>query len=91
MCISKEYMEGLNRILDSLNKEETMETEKTTGQFKLRACPFCGETEDLKVQYGRIFCQFCGAQGPNMPNDKLAVAFWNNAVHWKIDYKTNND
>jgi hypothetical protein len=49
----------------------------------LEACPFCGESHDLHIQYGwPIVCKRCGAKGGHSWNwmtwtQELAVKAWN--------------
>lgn len=49
----------------------------------LKACPFCGGTEDLKVSYDiedgkpAVRCNWCDAQGPIADSREKAIELWN--------------
>lgn len=62
--------------------EIQMEEKKNETQYMLRPCPFCGGI-NLNVSYRQVSCRRCGAQGPCMCSEELAVAFWNKQVKWK--------
>lgn len=56
-------------------------------------CPFCGEQRvDVKRQqhFGEWFwcqCPNCGAQGPRVPSQALAISGWNGAEVRKLPPK----
>lgn len=46
---------------------------------KLKPCPFCGEMERVRVRWGQVRCERCGAEGPEADDEDPTgvVDAWN--------------
>jgi Lar family restriction alleviation protein len=55
--------------------------------MKLKPCPFCGESEDLKISlvggYWQIDCNGCSASVSLRTTQQLIVQAWNRRVEEK--------
>jgi len=48
-----------------------------------RSCPFCGEEDELNILHEKgtyqVYCQECGARGPEASKINEAIRLWNEA------------
>ncbi len=63
------------------NTRSTVEVSQETSMECL-PCPFCGGLEKEHYKQGRYFWLWCncGAQGSHAPDEKSAIALWNNRI-----------
>jgi len=50
---------------------------------KLKPCPFCGEKDEIRhgdrrgTRWAMMYCDECGATGPDAETDADAITAWN--------------
>lgn len=72
-----------------------------THEFKIKACPFCGEKEKVATvmenivsdskDVWQVLCLSCKASGPTSAEEPVAIARWNYVAQTRTEREKENE